>query len=138
MIPIHKSRTIRFYPLPLPGEFVCRLMRPTCLVKHHPSVPVLEQYHKEGLPVDCGPPWSNEAVHAALKIGNRVSAMKPEAITTIKDAVDSFNYSHSRNPSCARTDARTNPNAQRATQLRSVLARVYSVSRQNLNTNTVP
>jgi hypothetical protein len=28
-----------------------------------------------------------------------------------------------------RTDARTNPNTQRATQLRIVLARVYSVSR---------
>jgi hypothetical protein len=38
----------------------------------------------------------------------------------------------------ARTYARTNPSAQRATQLRSVLARVYSVSRQNLNTTTVP
>jgi hypothetical protein len=39
---------------------------------------------------------------------------------------------------CARTDARTNPSAQRATQLRSVLTRVYSVSIQNLNTTTVP
>jgi hypothetical protein len=38
----------------------------------------------------------------------------------------------------ARTDARTNPSAQRATQLRSVLARVYSVSRQNQITTTVP
>jgi hypothetical protein len=38
----------------------------------------------------------------------------------------------------ARMDSRTNPSAQRATQLRSVLARVYSVSKQNLNTNTVP
>jgi hypothetical protein len=49
-----------------------------------------------------------------------------------------LNYSHSRNPSCARTDARTNPSAQRATQLWSVLARVYYVSIQNLNTTTVP
>jgi hypothetical protein len=49
-----------------------------------------------------------------------------------------LNYSHSRNPSCARTDTWTNPSAQRATQLRSVLARVYYVSRQNLNTTTVP
>jgi hypothetical protein len=49
-----------------------------------------------------------------------------------------LHYSHSRNPSCARTDARTNPSAQRATQLRSVLARVYSFSRHNLNTTTVP
>jgi hypothetical protein len=38
----------------------------------------------------------------------------------------------------ARKDARTNPSAQRATQLRSVLARVYSVSRKKLNTTTVP
>jgi hypothetical protein len=38
----------------------------------------------------------------------------------------------------ARTDARTNPSAERATQLRSVLARVYVVSRQNQITTTVP
>jgi hypothetical protein len=37
-----------------------------------------------------------------------------------------------------RTYAETYPSAQRATQLRSVLARVCSVSRQNLNTITVP
>jgi hypothetical protein len=38
----------------------------------------------------------------------------------------------------ARTDARTNPRAQRATQLRSVLARMYAVSRQNQITTPVP
>jgi hypothetical protein len=41
-------------------------------------------------------------------------------------------------PLRARTDARTNPSAQRATQLRSVIARVYAVSRQNQITTTVP
>jgi hypothetical protein len=41
-------------------------------------------------------------------------------------------------PLRARTDARTNPNAQIATQRRSVLARVYTVSRQNQTTTTVP
>jgi hypothetical protein len=41
-------------------------------------------------------------------------------------------------PVRARTDARTNPSAQRATQLRSVLARVYAVSIQNQITTTVP
>jgi hypothetical protein len=41
-------------------------------------------------------------------------------------------------PVRARTDARTNPSAQRATQLRSVLARVYAVSRQKQITTTVP
>jgi hypothetical protein len=39
---------------------------------------------------------------------------------------------------CACMDAQTNPSAQRATQLRRVLARVYAVSRQNQITTTVP
>jgi hypothetical protein len=41
-------------------------------------------------------------------------------------------------PLRACTDARTNPSAQRATQLRSVPARVYAVSRQNQITTTSP
>jgi hypothetical protein len=41
-------------------------------------------------------------------------------------------------PVRARMDARTNPSAQRATQLRSVVTRVYSVSIQNHITNNVP
>jgi hypothetical protein len=41
-------------------------------------------------------------------------------------------------PVRARTDARTNPSAQRATQLRCVLARVYAVLIQNQITATVP
>jgi hypothetical protein len=38
----------------------------------------------------------------------------------------------------ARTNAQKNPNAQRATQLRSVLARVYAVSIQNQTTTNAP
>jgi hypothetical protein len=38
----------------------------------------------------------------------------------------------------ARTYAHTHPSAQRSTHLKSVLAHVYSVSIQNLNTTTVP
>jgi hypothetical protein len=41
-------------------------------------------------------------------------------------------------PLRARTDARKNTSTQRATQLMSVLARVYAVSRQNQITTTVP
>jgi hypothetical protein len=41
-------------------------------------------------------------------------------------------------PVRARTDARTKPSAQRATRLRSVLARVYAISIQNQITTTVP
>jgi hypothetical protein len=40
-------------------------------------------------------------------------------------------------PVRARTDAGTTPSAQRATQLTSVLARVYAVSIQNQITTTV-
>jgi hypothetical protein len=43
-----------------------------------------------------------------------------------------FNYACSRNPSC------TNPSTWGATQLRSGITRVCSVSRQNLNNTTVP
>jgi hypothetical protein len=41
-------------------------------------------------------------------------------------------------PVRARTEARKNPSAQRATNLMSVLAHVYAVSRQNQTTTTVP
>jgi hypothetical protein len=41
-------------------------------------------------------------------------------------------------PLGAHTGAPKNPSAQRATQLRGVLSRVYAVSSQNLNTTTVP
>jgi hypothetical protein len=41
-------------------------------------------------------------------------------------------------PVRARMDARTNPSAQRDTQLRSVLLRMYAVSRQNQTITTVP
>jgi hypothetical protein len=41
-------------------------------------------------------------------------------------------------PLCARTDSQTNPSAQRATQLRSVLARVYDVAKQNHITTNIP
>jgi hypothetical protein len=70
---------------------------------------------------------------------------------TILEVVDTnmFDLPHQRRPPVkllplpqppvrARTDARTNPSAQRATQLRSVLARVYDVSIQNQITTTVP
>jgi hypothetical protein len=41
-------------------------------------------------------------------------------------------------PVRARTDAQTDPSAQRDTQLMSVLARVYAVLIQNQTTTTVP
>jgi hypothetical protein len=43
-----------------------------------------------------------------------------------------------QHPVRARTDALPHPSAQRATQLRSVIARMYAVSIQNQTTTTVP
>jgi hypothetical protein len=57
--------------------------------------------------------------------------------TGLIDAVDKL-LPLPQPPVRARTDARTNPSAQRANQLRSVLARVYAVSIQNQITTTVP
>jgi hypothetical protein len=51
---------------------------------------------------------------------------------------DKLNGSILNVASVIKTVARTNPSAQRATQLRSVLPRVYAVARQNQSTNTVP
>jgi hypothetical protein len=65
-------------------------------------------------------------------------------ITTGKLMHSMLDYTHVKllplpqPPMRSRTDARTNPSAQRATQLRSVLARVYAVSIQNQITTTVP
>jgi hypothetical protein len=41
-------------------------------------------------------------------------------------------------PGYARTYAEKNPSTQRATQLKSELAQMYSVTRQNINITTVP
>jgi hypothetical protein len=80
--------------------------------------------------------------------GNRRTLLKAKDVVEVlrnamrinvhRTGIEVLNYARSRIPSCARTYAETNPSAQRATQLSSVLARVCSVSRQNRNTTTVP
>jgi hypothetical protein len=74
-----------------------------------------------------------ELFHFALNI-------EEAAINPGKDSEDNpRNSKEQRTPPVrARTDAQTNPSAQRATQLSSVLARVYAVSIQNQITTTVP
>jgi hypothetical protein len=68
-----------------------------------------------------------------------ISSLKQTGIElrTIKKKIDKL-LPLPQPPVRARTDARTNPSAQRATQLRRVLARVYAVSKQNQITTTVP
>jgi hypothetical protein len=76
-------------------------------------------------------PRSKETVSSASKLRHDVSNLT--IISSVNDCLVEnnelsstymLNYAHSRNPSCARTYAQTHPSSQRATQLRSVLARV--------------
>jgi hypothetical protein len=60
-------------------------------------------------------------------------------VFAVVDAVDGVKlFPLPPTPLRARTDARTNSSTQRATRLRSVLAHVYAVARQNQITTTVP
>jgi hypothetical protein len=60
------------------------------------------------------------------------------SLQVLRECVKLLPLPHPPPPVRARTDGRTNPSTQRATQLRSVLARVYPVSRQNQIITTVP
>jgi hypothetical protein len=99
--------------------------------------------------------WAPIITHEPLQphpLDRKEEHIPTENITTLYEYGDSewamdighwminYSHSHSRNPPPlrVRTDARTNPTAQRATQLRSVLARVHAVSIQNQITTTVP
>jgi ribosome-associated translation inhibitor RaiA len=82
---------------------------------------------------------ADRGVVAALTQANYRLAKQLEDTQTIiqrKITVKLLQLPHPPVRAC--TDARTNPSAQRATQLRSVLARVCAVSIQNQSTITVP
>jgi hypothetical protein len=80
--------------------------------------------------------YGNDCEEVSYPLSKRIK-LKNEPEKAQENVPVLLNYSHSRNPPCA-TDAQTNPSAQRATKLRSVLARVYAVSIQNQITTTVP
>jgi hypothetical protein len=70
---------------------------------------------------------------------NRIRKTKTQTEQTPKQIYDFVKLIPLLHPPVrARKDALTNPSAQRATQLMSVLARVYAVSRQNKITTNVP
>jgi len=46
---------------------------------HHPAHPILEEYAINGCPVDCGKPWSQAHLEAAIMHGNHPSANTPDA-----------------------------------------------------------
>jgi hypothetical protein len=71
----------------------------------------------------------------SLARANRYAALLPPLYPTV---VNVKLLPLPQPPLRACTDAQTNPSAQRATQIRSVLARVYAVARQNQIDTTVP
>lgn len=55
----------------------CGLMWPRGLAKQHPAAPLLQDYNKNGCPVDIGKAWSKEHILNALKRGPHISAKDP-------------------------------------------------------------
>ncbi|KAI2500877.1 hypothetical protein MHU86_13597 [Fragilaria crotonensis] len=71
------------------GEYRRRsLMRPAqWILGRHPFMATLEQW-ATGVPVDCGDPWTMEAIKLAVERGPHSSALTPEARALIADEVD--------------------------------------------------
>jgi hypothetical protein len=63
-------------------------MQPQPLASRLPIFPTLQQWSEQGCPVDCGTPWSREALIEALKYGNHPSAETPEAHALIESEVE--------------------------------------------------
>jgi hypothetical protein len=70
------------------GKPVSKLMKPTGVAFLHPFSSNLQEWHKKGVPVDCGNPWSRQAIEESIKRGNHVSETTKEAIDLIKSDVD--------------------------------------------------
>jgi hypothetical protein len=70
------------------GKPVSKLMKPTGVALLHPFSSNLQEWHEKGMPVDCGDPWSRQAIEESIKRGNHVSATTKEAIDIIKSDVD--------------------------------------------------
>jgi hypothetical protein len=70
------------------GKPVSKLMKPTGVALLHPFSSNLQEWREKGVPVDCGDPWSRQAIEESIKRGNHVSATTKEAIDLIKSDVD--------------------------------------------------
>lgn len=62
------------------------LMRPMALAELHPFAPKLHEWER-GVPVDCGQPWTKEAINLALEKGPHRSALDEEAIRLVHEDV---------------------------------------------------
>ena len=64
-----------------------KLMDPEPWIRFHPFVATLEAW-VDGVPVDCGPPWTDVAQQAAVTRGPHTSALTPDARQLISDEMD--------------------------------------------------
>jgi hypothetical protein len=53
----------------------------------HPLAAHLKDW-EQGVPVDCGPPWTQEAIQLAVERGAHPTARTPEAIALVHEDVD--------------------------------------------------
>jgi hypothetical protein len=108
-------------------KLTSRGLKPNCMPLDNDASKLLKDYlHDQDINFQLVPPYCH-----------RRNATEC-AIPSFKDHVIVKLLPLPQPPVRARTDTRTNSSAQRATQLRSVLARVYAVSIQNQITTTVP
>ena len=63
------------------------LMKPLALAQLHPFASTLEKW-EHGVPVDCGAPWSQEAIMCALQKGAHTSACTPESVELIDEELE--------------------------------------------------
>ena len=62
-------------------------MAPEPWMRFHPFIETLEKW-STGVPVDCGHPWTDAAIRAAVTRGPHTSALTPEARQLIMDEMD--------------------------------------------------
>jgi hypothetical protein len=63
-----------------------KLMSPSAWVNFHPFAGTLREW-EDGVPVDCGKPWTWEAITAAVEKGAHKSATSDESIALIAEDV---------------------------------------------------
>ena len=67
---------------------VGKLMQPQFHACNHPATPLLEQYARDGCPVDCGEQWSKEDIIATMLRGPHISATAKAAVRQLREETE--------------------------------------------------
>ena len=63
------------------------LLRPQQRASGHPFFPTLHEWATDGVPVDCGPAWSWDAIETAVLRGPHRSALESENISLVHEDI---------------------------------------------------